>query len=870
MEEFLYKVSVIVPVYNVEKYLRKCLDSLVVQTINLDKIEVLLIDDGSTDSSLEICQEYANVYSCFNVFTKENEGVSATRNFGINRAKGKYIMYLDADDMITENTIEKVISFFDSHYDEVDVVTYPEQAYLKDGRKRAPHIRYQILKETGIYNAEQQHYLFQVRLNIATKNKMADNIKFDENLGYHEDQKYCSELLREKMRLGFVNNCEYKYMIHDNSITGENTNPIELFQPTTKYWEELFESFQEEVPGYYQALYLHDLSWKLSQNCLLPYHYHGEKFEKETERLWKLLERVDIDEILKHPSIDNFHRYYFLEKKKNSYITPLITDDSYMLIAKNKQIFLRSRFELIFNKSKICGTKMLIQCTLKSQFFNFHEKPEVYVQENEGKKSAMQLYYSPMSYYKCKTLTNQFWGFYYECDLNRVKNFKFQVKVDGVYFDTYFYMMPTAPFGVCNSIVRNGYCIIREEDEFFIHSVEKQEREKIEQENNCTIQARSKEAYLLRKLSERFKKERIWLYYDCKGVAYDNGYLQFIHDFEKKDKINRYYILNNDLEECKGLFSEKQLTHVVTFGSDLHKELFIRAEKIITAFIEEVNLYPFPASEKKLYMDVMNQEIVYLQHGILHASLPWKYTPEKVEIDKVVVSSQFEIRNFHEKYCFRKEDILPFGMPRFENLNREIKSVNRILFAPSWRMYLIGQCIDTVWELTDDKFVASKYFNEIQKFLTSEELIELLEKNDLYLDFKVHPIFKPYLKHFRINSNRICIADNMVQDAEYCIFITDFSSYVFNFAYLGKPIVYFVPDILEFEAGLNQYRELDIPFEEAFGEFVQTVEDAVRGVERIIKNGLQPENKYRYRIENFFLPISDCTEKIYRYLVNRN
>lgn len=862
-----YKVSIIIPVYNAEKFLPDCLDSLVLQTIEKGQMEVLLIDDGSTDGSLDICKRYADAYSFFKVFTKENEGASATRNFGIKRALGKYIMYLDSDDMITENTVELVTNFFDEHYNEVDVVTYPERTYMSNGQKKAPHIRYQIMNHTGIYDATKQFYLFLVHMNIVTKNLFDNNLLFDEEMQYHEDQKYCNQLLRDKLRLGFVEGCEYKYILHGSSVTGENTNPIFLFEPTTAYWEEFFASFDTDVPEYYQALYVHDLSWKLLQNCLIPYHYHGKKFKESTERLWNLLKRVSDEVILKHPSLDNFHKYFFLEKKKGA-ITPFVQENKVALFSEDREIFRLNSFELIFNKLKEKNGKLLFQCTLKSQFFNFYTKPKIYVKEDEKELIELNTFFSLMSYYKCKTITNNFWGFYYECDLAQIGRVEFFVEVDGFLFPTHFYMMPTSPFVINSKIIRNGYMIEYKKNGFSIHMCDLYETEKTLKENTDIISKTNKIAGNLRKLSEIHNGKRIWLYYDCKGVEYDNGYLQFMHDFEKEDGVERYYVLNNDLANCRKLFNEKQIKQVVEFGSNLHKELFIKAEKVITAYIEEINLYPFPAAEKKYYMDIMNAEIVYLQHGILHASLPWKYTPEKIEIDKVVASSGFEIHNFKEKYCFREEDILPYGMPRFEMLNINLKPKNRILFAPSWRMYLIGACVDTVWELTDEKFIASKYFKKIQEFLNSRELIALLEDQNLYLDFKIHPIFRPYLKYFTVESERVVIADNVVKDEDYCLFITDFSSYVFNFAYIRRPIIYFVPDVEEFEAGLNSYRRLDLPLEDGFGPFVQTVDEAVNNVKKIAANRFEIEEKYLDRMNGFFLTIDGCCEKIYSDLSN--
>jgi len=99
-------LTLIIPVYNTEKYLDKLLPKLNGQ-IN-DLVQVILIDDGSTDSSLEICNKFSSINSNFTVIHQENKGASAARNNGIRNAKGEYMAFLDSDDMITDNYIEVV------------------------------------------------------------------------------------------------------------------------------------------------------------------------------------------------------------------------------------------------------------------------------------------------------------------------------------------------------------------------------------------------------------------------------------------------------------------------------------------------------------------------------------------------------------------------------------------------------------------------------------------------------------------------------------------------------------------------------------------------------------------------------------------
>lgn len=99
------KYSVIIPVYNAARTLRRCLDSLVDQSF--DDYELLLINDGSTDGSDAICREYANVYPCIRYFAKENGGVSSARNLGLEQAKGEYILFVDSDDWLSTETLQR-------------------------------------------------------------------------------------------------------------------------------------------------------------------------------------------------------------------------------------------------------------------------------------------------------------------------------------------------------------------------------------------------------------------------------------------------------------------------------------------------------------------------------------------------------------------------------------------------------------------------------------------------------------------------------------------------------------------------------------------------------------------------------------------
>ena len=113
--EFNLKYSVIIPVYNVEKYIDRCLKSILSQ--NYDDLEIIVIDNGSTDRSGSICESYANEYANISVYHIENHGVGPARNFGLSKAKGEFICFVDADDYLVGNLFSDVENQLDSQLD---------------------------------------------------------------------------------------------------------------------------------------------------------------------------------------------------------------------------------------------------------------------------------------------------------------------------------------------------------------------------------------------------------------------------------------------------------------------------------------------------------------------------------------------------------------------------------------------------------------------------------------------------------------------------------------------------------------------------------------------------------------------------------
>ena len=130
----MVKVSVIIPVYNVEEYLRQCMDSIVTQT--LKEIEIICVDDGSTDHSVEILEEYAQLDKRVIILKQQNAGAGAARNNGMRHATGKYLSFLDSDDFFDSKMLEK--AYEKAEEDEADISVYKCDLYYTDRREYAP------------------------------------------------------------------------------------------------------------------------------------------------------------------------------------------------------------------------------------------------------------------------------------------------------------------------------------------------------------------------------------------------------------------------------------------------------------------------------------------------------------------------------------------------------------------------------------------------------------------------------------------------------------------------------------------------------------------------------------------------------------
>lgn len=266
MKEIL--VSVIVPIFNMEQYLSKCIDSILNQTYAC--LEIILIDDGSTDSSLAICDKYAQQDSRVKVFHKKNGGVSSARNIGLDKSTGDYVSFVDPDDWIEKNMYETLISYLLTA--DVDILHFNA---IRKG---------EILNElpfSGVYQGEK--YEKEILLPMIGSEKFGGmfilgvlwihlfrrslieqfNIRFNTQLMRCEDRLFTITSMFFAKNMIFVDDCLYHYEVYDDSLS--NRYNSERWQQESIYLKELKNLCEKSS----NKTFIEDANDRIANDCIL-------------------------------------------------------------------------------------------------------------------------------------------------------------------------------------------------------------------------------------------------------------------------------------------------------------------------------------------------------------------------------------------------------------------------------------------------------------------------------------------------------------------------------------------------------------------------------------------------------------------------
>ncbi len=229
-------VSIIVPSYNAEKYIEECLSSIIEQSYN--NIEVIVVDDGSTDNTYEIARKLASNDKRLNVYRKKNEGVSSARNYALELIKGEYCMFVDSDDYIEGTTVEKMVTAIETdgtdwvncQYHKVDVSgNVVGNSHFLTGFK---NISDSYNKFVFLRDFLTEHKIgYEVCLKLfKTELIMKHGIRFDQSCFMGEDLKFCMSYSLFANNISCIKDCLYFYRFRIESAMNSVTSLKALFE----------------------------------------------------------------------------------------------------------------------------------------------------------------------------------------------------------------------------------------------------------------------------------------------------------------------------------------------------------------------------------------------------------------------------------------------------------------------------------------------------------------------------------------------------------------------------------------------------------------------------------------------------------------
>lgn len=295
-------VSIVVPVFNSEKAIQSCIESILGQTYR--DIELILIDDGSSDHSLNLCREYQEKDGRVRVYSQENRGVSRTRNRGIELAEGKYIQFVDSDDRIVPDMVEKLVAAMEQE-EGIGLTLCGIRELHED------HEYIAVPDVEGVFSldklGEEYPGIFHNSILNSPCNKLyiRDKIKvrFPENLSLGEDLIFNLEYMRKIKKIAFVKESLYDYIIHPGSLNRKyREDGIEiarhLYEENLKFCREY--QMGPAAEQCISSIFIRFLIYGLSD----LYSVSGVKREKKKEILKRWIHCKEVKEAAHHARLD--------------------------------------------------------------------------------------------------------------------------------------------------------------------------------------------------------------------------------------------------------------------------------------------------------------------------------------------------------------------------------------------------------------------------------------------------------------------------------------------------------------------------------------------------------------------------------------
>ena len=884
-----YLFSFVIPAFNCAEYVEDAILSVIKQDIGFeDNVQLVLIDDGSTDETGVICDRYATLFPGNVVYIRqENKGVSSARLVGLDKALGTYINFLDADDMWSLDACSFALSFFKSHPD-IDMCA-ARHYYFE--AKSGPHPLDYKFEKTRVIDLNKAYEFPQLSLNsLFIRRSVLTPDLFDKRLSVSEDFLAVNLILLDKMKYGVMKRPTYWYrkrQVADSAID-KSTQNLSWYFDTPRYcYRRLFDESLVRYgcvirPIQYAVMY--DLQWRIIKRAFHP--LDGNQYDAYQALILDLLKEIDDEIIVAQRNLSTAHKLYILSLKYG--ITLASVQGGLSFSADEGCCWQHGSKTCV----RISNAKSEAQATLqfirreKNQLVFEGRLKSVFPHHELGLRASVndrvfcaEIEPRPSS----RTRYNSFFekGFFEETGFvlripinDALGTIRFIVNVQGVDVPASFRAGRLCPlsFRVFDFTILDNVmlCVIPTRRDRLIlakaSSAKAWSRELLYEAVQRTVhpQTRPYIKYRRKALSHLLGETRldneVWLVSDRTTMAGDNGEALYSYIVEHPiEGVDVYFVVNEDSPDYERM---KGVGNVIAYRSSQHRELQACANMVISSAADDhvLNLYG------PLWYLVRNFErykYVFLQHGvILHDLSSWINRFNK-DIKLLVTSSPRERDSIVHapEYAYSDEQVVLTGLPRHDRLialSSEITCRRNVLITPTWRQAVTGKIDPATGKRCENPvFEASSYYEFYEALLNHPKLEQVANSLGYTVDFLVHPALAQEAHKFKSGFANVVLDYNYAYElATSAVLVTDYSSVVFDFALLKKPVVYTHFDKEEFFA-TQMWDEGYFDYErDGFGKVCSTLEETVDEIVLLMRNPVMPD-VYKQRVDDFFFTPPD-------------
>ncbi len=810
-------ITIVIPVYNVENYLDESINSVLNQTI-FNQLDIILVEDYSTDNSYEICRKYESRFDSIKLVNTEGKGLSDARNTGMKYAKTDYIMFMDSDDLLTEIACYKLLNaikkyktniamgdltmfpaktpkyiwkkFFgtgnkvlDMHNEGSDLVYMPSACnkifnlnhlkeinfqfksglHFEDAYTVTPYMiesRYIALVDCVVYLYRKRETNDSIMDNIYKKKNFFDHLYVNENLIKYRSTSSALNISIQhfvtKTYAGFINNI-------DNPLVGlTSEEQKEIFNRLVKLFRQvnpinMYKIFNESTKVRYYAIKENDFETFIKNSI-----------NSEGLRILKGKIYPDINRVITNYKFEPTNHKIVIdrvEKASSGIKIDTIINYPYIQFTHND----KNTYTIICKNKKGDSIKIIGETYWRGDA----------IAPNVPEKTIGVSFCIPFN------------------QIERYGDFdKFEIEVsEGKYNTAKMRTLYTGTLAQYNQLwkVPNGY--IRVNYNASILTI-KFSKEKNVQKFNRKMKQIMKKRNMVTKYRTLYylahpilSKKDITLIGERKDTFGDNG--SHFFKYASKKRKNVYYIVD---KKSPAYNEAKKYGKVIKHSSLKHVLYLLHANNVLASNNIEAYLTPNQIEKDdywKYYADILTYKKINLQHGIAYNGLAASFSKNRLGYDKVVISNSSE-EKIIKSAGYKDSEIIRSGLSRFDNLPiQKSQKIKKVLFMPTWRSNIVNKSYQNRTKFSIEDFKDTDYYKKISELLESEDLHKLLKDNNIeftfYPHYELHEFLDAFNEHIKIPVHE------KVQDLliEADVVITDYSSIFMDVLYMKKPVIFY-------------------------------------------------------------------------------